>query len=90
MIDSFYMLSDADKADVVTNIDKYSVDDIEAKLAIICVRNKVSFNLDDENQDENKPEHKAEPIVYELDSNNDDGDSVPAWIKAVRETAKNL
>lgn len=90
MIDSFYMLSDADKADVVTNIDKYSVDDIEAKLAIICVRNKVSFNLDDENQDENKPEHKAEPIVYELDSHNDDGDSVPAWIKAVRETAKSM
>lgn len=89
MIDSFYMLSDADKADVIANIDTYSVDDIEAKLSIICVRNKVNFNLDDDNQD-NKPEHKEEPIVYNLDSDNDDGDSVPAWIKAVRETAKNL
>ena len=89
MIDSFYMLSDADKADVITNIDSYSVDDIEAKLSIICVRNKVNFNLDNDNQD-NKPEHKEEPMVYTLDSDNDDGDSVPAWIKAVRETAKNL
>jgi len=87
MIDSFYMLSDAEKADVVNNIDSYSVDDIEAKLSIICVRNKVSFNLD-ENQN-NDSEHKEEPLVYELDSH-DDGDSVPAWIKAVRETAKNL
>lgn len=87
MIDSFYMLSDADKADVVNNIDTYSVDEIEAKLAIICVRNKVSFNLDEDQNDDS--EHKEEPRIYELGSN-DNGDSVPAWIKAVRETAKNL
>ena len=91
MIDSFYMLSDAEKADVVTNIDSYSVDDIEAKLSIICVRNKVSFNLDSDNNQDNIPEHKEEPMVYNLDSDNDDGDnSVPAWIKAVRETAKSM
>ena len=48
MIASFYMLSDEDKKDVVANIDTYSLDDIEAKLSIICVRNKVSFNLDDD------------------------------------------
>ena len=53
MIDSFYMLSDEDKADVIANIDTYSVDDIEAKLSIICVRNKVSFNLDDDNNNNN-------------------------------------
>ena len=87
MIDSFYMLSDADKKDCIDNIDTYSVDDIEAKLSIICVRNKVSFNLDDNNkQEENTP---AEPLVYEL-GDNDDGDSAPAWIKAVRETAKEM
>ncbi len=87
MIDSFYMLSDADKADVIKNIDTYSVDDIEAKLAIICVRNKVNFNLDENQNDDS--EHKEEPLIYEIDSH-DDGDSAPAWIKAVRETAKNL
>lgn len=87
MIDSFYMLSDADKKDCIDNIDTYSVDDIEAKLSIICVRNKVSFNLDDNNKQEEKT--PAEPLVYELDDN-DDGDSAPAWIKAVRETAKEM
>ena len=50
MIDQFYMLSDEDKADVIANIDTYSIDDIEAKLSIICVRNKVSFDLDENNK----------------------------------------
>ena len=85
MIDSFYMLSDADKADVVSNIDTYSLDDIEAKLSIICVRNKVNFNLDEDK----KEEAKEEPLVYSL-GDKDDGDDAPAWIKAVRETAKTM
>ena len=87
MIDSFYMLSDEDKKDCIENIDTYSVNDIEAKLAIICVRNKVSFNLDDDKKEEDTS--KKEPLTYQLDGN-DDGDSAPAWIKAVRETAKEL
>ena len=79
MIDSFYMLSDEDKKEVIDNIDTYSVEDIEAKLSIICVRNKVSFNLDDDNvADSNE-------TVFTLDSDYSD-DSVPAWIKAVRAT----
>lgn len=80
MIDSFYMLSDEDKKEVIDNIDTYSVEDIEAKLSIICVRNKVNFNLDDDNvADSNE-------TVFSLDSDYSD-ESVPAWIKAVRATA---
>lgn len=82
MIESFYMLSDEDKADVIANIDTYSLDDIEAKLSIICVRNKVNFNLEDDNKE-------AGATTYTLDSDDDSSD-VPAWIKAVRETAKNM
>ena len=82
MIASFYMLSDEDKKDVVANIDTYSLDDIEAKLSIICVRNKVSFNLDDD-----KPENK--PTTYNLNGEGDD-DGVPAWVKAVRAVASKM
>lgn len=85
MIDSFYMLTDADKADVVANIDNYSLDDIEAKLSIICVRNKVNFSLDDDNKDT----EKKDPMVYSL-GDDDGNDNAPAWIKAVRETAKTM
>lgn len=88
MIDRFYMLSDEDKKDCIEHIDEYSLDQIEAKLSIICVRNKVSFDLDDDKQDD-KSADKKDPMVYNLD-NNDDGDSAPAWIKAVRETAKEI
>ena len=74
MIAKFYMLSDDDKKDVIDNIDKYSVDDIEAKLSVICVRNKVSFDLD-----ENK---ETKPTTYNLNNGEDDDESIPAWVKA--------
>lgn len=74
MIDSFYMLSEEDKKDVITNIDTYSVDDIEAKLSVICVRNKISWN--DSNEESN-----SATVTYSL--NNDEADaSTPAWVKA--------
>ena len=82
MIDSFYMLSDEDKKDVVTNIDTYSLEDIEAKLSIICVRNKVSFNLDDD-------KHDNAPTTYNLNGEGND-DGVPAWVKAIRAVASEM
>lgn len=82
MIDSFYMLSDDDKKDVIDNIDTYSLDDIEAKLSIICVRNKVSFNLDD-----NKNNGTT---TYNLDGGVPADETVPAWIKALRSVASEM
>ena len=80
MIKSFYMLSDEDKKDVVDNIDTYSLDDIEAKLSVICVRNKVNFNLEDET--------KEEPTVYNLNDDNNSEELVPAWIQAIRSNTR--
>lgn len=81
MIDSFYMLSDEDKKDVVENIDSYSLDDIEGKLSIICVRNKVNFNLDNDNE--------SDPTTYSLNGGGE-GDYTPAWIKSVQSVAKDM
>ncbi len=81
MIDSFYMLSDEDKKDVIENIETYSLSDIEAKLSVICVRNKVSFDLD-ENKDDNNP------TVYTLNGDDAEDNGMPAWVKAVIETSK--
>ena len=87
LIEKFYMLNDTDKADVITNIDTYSLDDIEAKLCVVCFRNHINFN-DVENE---TPAQVDTPIVYNLDNTNDGEDlSVPAWVKAVRATQKNL
>lgn len=79
MINNFYMLSDEDKEDVVANIDTYSLDEIESKLSVICVRNKVSFNLEKEEEEQE--------LNFSL---TDEPDSTPAWIKAVQETQKSL
>lgn len=83
MIDQFFMLSDEDKADVIANIDTYSVDDIEAKLSIICVRNKVSFDLDENKQN-------SEPTVYNLNEQMEEDLAIPAWVKSLRQTAKTM
>ena len=81
MIAQFYMLSDEDKKDVIDNIDTYSLDDIEAKLSVICVRNKVSFAQDESEQ--------KDPITYNLDEDITD-DVTPAWVKAALNVAKSL
>ena len=78
MIDRFYMLSDEDKEEVVSNIAKYSVEDIEAKLSIICVRNKVNFNLEEE-------EEVLGQLTYSANQTNTD--NAPAWVKAVRDNS---
>ena len=76
LIASFYMLSDELKKNVTENIDSYSLKDIEAELSILCVRNKVSFDLE---------ENKDEPINYNLnDINSSANDNVPEWIKAIQ------
>ena len=82
MIAKFYMLSDDDKKDVIDNIDTYSVDDIESKLSVICVRNKVNFNLDEDN------DTPKLPTTYTLDAGEDD--SIPAWVKRAQSVAKTL
>ena len=77
LIASFYMLSDEDKQDVVTNKANYSLDEIESKLSVICVRKKVSFTNDDTTS-----ENTADaPIVFNLDAHQ--ADDTPAWLKAV-------
>ena len=79
LIAEFYMLSDADKADVISNKEKYTLEEIKAKLSVICFDKKVSFSLDKE-----KESNEEETVVtYTL--NNDKNDSLPEWVKAVKE-----
>lgn len=84
MIAKFYMLNDEDKKDVIENIDTYSLDQIEAKLSILCVRNKVRFEDEDEQKDFND-------MTFNLNDHDDDNDATtPAWVKAVLEVEKKM
>lgn len=84
MIEKFCFLSDADKKDVIENKAKYTLEEIESKLCVISVRNKVNFNLDDTDKNDIKTE-KAEIFTYSL---SDNIESAPAWINAVKNNRK--
>jgi hypothetical protein len=83
LIAEFYMLSDEDKADVISNKEKYTLDEIKAKLAVICFDKKINFTLNEE-VDNNKEE---EIVTYSLNDNNENN-SLPEWVKAVKEQEK--
>ena len=85
LIASFCMLSDEDKQDVIENKSKYSLDDIEAKLSVLCYRKKVNFDLSNEGTDDKVKEETA-PMTYNL--NETEANAIPAWIKAVQATKK--
>ena len=78
MIASFYMLDDEDKKDVIANKSKYTLDEIESKLSVICVRKKVNFDLDKEVESE-----KEAPAMYSLDGLKTEATQLPAWLRAV-------
>ena len=87
LINSFYMLTDEDKADVIENKAKYSLDDIEAKLSVICVRKKVNFDLDeDDASKDRKNEVDTNIMTYKLET---EESSTPAWISALKKTQNN-
>ena len=84
LIQSFYMLSEEDKADVVANKAQYSLDEIESKLSVICVRKKVNFDLEDSSKNDNTTE-ESPVVTFSLD---EQASAAPAWITALRNTQK--
>ena len=82
LIKTFYMLSDEDKKDVIENKAKYSLEEIEAKLSVICFRKKVSFENTNENVEQKNEQVSDSVTTYSLNSavEND----VPAWVQACR------
>ena len=78
LINSFYMLSDDDKKDVIENKANYTLDEIEAKLSVICVRNKVNFDLEDNDKNEDNTEDNV--LTYSLT----ESPVVPGWLSALK------
>ena len=85
LINRFYMLSDEDKADVIANKEKYSLDDIEAKLSVICVRKKVNFDLDTNDKNDNTLEGMT---TFNVNSLGIDNATAPEWVEAMRAVKK--
>lgn len=80
LINEFYMLTEEDKKDVIENKSKYTIDEIKAKLAVICFDKKVNFNLEDSS--ENEKEQKSIVTFNVIETENSD----PEWVQAVEAT----
>ena len=85
LISEFYMLADEDKADVIQNKEKYTLDEIKAKLSVICFDKKINFSLQQPATREVETEEEAPIMTYALEQTND---SLPDWVKAVKEEMK--
>lgn len=84
MIESFCMLSDEEKADVVANKAQYSLAEIEEKLSVICFR-KGNFNSNNNSKNNNN----TEAPITTFNFNGVSGDSKPAWLSAVDNNKNN-
>ena len=80
LINEFYMLTEEDKKDVIENKSKYTIDEIKAKLAVICFDKKVNFNLEDSSENEKEQKGIVTFSVVETE------DSDPEWVQAVEAT----
>lgn len=80
LIAEFYMLDEEDKKDVIENKENYSLNDIKAKLSMICFDKKISFS---------KEQEKEENTITTYTLEDTDKDSnLPDWVKAVKEQEK--
>ena len=82
LINRYHMLSDEDKKDVIMHKEEYSLDEIEAKLAILYVQKNVNFDTVDGKVEEVAEEESSPITTFSLD--NDGTEPVPAFIEALR------
>ena len=75
LIAKFYMLSDEDKAEL---------EEIKAKLSVVCFDKKINFTMTSESEEESENDENI--VTYNLNNNDDKG--LPEWVKAVKEQEK--
>ena len=85
LINEFYMLSDEDKKEIIENKANYSLDEIKAKLAVICFQKKVNFN----SQNQQKIDSNKEQEIVTTFSYSEDDSNLPDWVKAVKNNIDN-
>lgn len=85
LINEFYMLSEEDKKEIIENKVNYTLDEIKAKLAVICYDKKVNFNSESMDEIDNNKEQDI--ITYTF--NDDSSTNLPDWVKAVKNIEEN-
>ena len=73
-----------DKADVIQNKEKYTLDEIKAKLSVICFDKKINFTVS-QNETADKEDKSESIVTYSLAP---EVGSLPDWVKMVKEEMK--
>ena len=77
------MLSEEDKKDVLDHKEEYTLEEIESKLAVICFKKKVNFNLETFDKNEENTETDNSVVTFNIGYSED---STPDWVKEVEST----
>lgn len=85
LINKYYMLDEEDKADVISNKEKYSYEEIEEKLALAYVRKNVDFSTID-NGDNGEKETST---TFSLETHQDFVSPVAQALREARRNSKN-
>ena len=86
LINSYHMLSDEDKADVIAHKSEYSLEDIKAKLAVIYVEKNVNFDAID-GQEVDEP-NEVPAMTFSLDEDVS-MEGAPGFLEALRQLSNN-
>lgn len=84
LIGKYFMLTDEDKADVIEHKAEYTIDEIEAKLALAYVKKNVNFSVDDA-EDEKDEEPALSFSLDDVDESSVDSIATDPVIEALRD-----
>ena len=87
VINKYHMLSDEDKAEVVSHKDEYTLEQIDEKLALVYVRKNVDFSTVDGRPEVEETVEEAPLLAFSLDDSNiiDNAEPVDGLHEALRE-----
>ena len=80
LINSFFMLNDEDKKDVIENKSQYTLEEIKSKLSVIYVEKNVDFSMDNQNEEAEIEESPA--TTFSLD------DDVAGFVSPLQEALR--
>lgn len=84
MIEKFSMLSDEEKKEVKDNINNYSLDEIEAKLSVLVVRNMFNAQALEATKEAEEAEEVTPVATFSLSSSDETINlDIPDWVKAL-------
>lgn len=86
LIESFNMLSEEDKKEVIDHKADFSLEEIKSKLSVIGFEKGVDFSLGKNQKDKNNGA-QSDPMIFEMGG--EGNTNLPSWLRAVEQVRNN-